>query len=124
MELILVQQYNMHRKTNIPARFKDYFIISTVGQRETLYMQTDFMNKIYFSLIDCMLIELNDRFSSKTLVLMRSMTNVYPESKFLIAKMFMNFVVMLVLIRAVQKMNLLLLNQCSSRKRSMMLFNF
>lgn len=39
------------------------------------------MNKIYFPLIDCMLVELNDRFSSKTLALMKSISTVYPESE-------------------------------------------
>ncbi|CAF1525372.1 unnamed protein product, partial [Rotaria sordida] len=77
----LVQQYHINRKTKIPTRFKDCFIDSTVGQREMLSTSTDFMNKIYFPLIDCMLVELNDRFSSKTLALMKSMSTVYPESE-------------------------------------------
>ncbi|CAF3940858.1 unnamed protein product, partial [Rotaria sp. Silwood1] len=77
----LVQQYHINRKTKIPTRFKDCFINSTVGQREMLSTSTDFMNKIYFPLIDCMLVELNDRFSSKTLALMKSMSTVYPESE-------------------------------------------
>ena len=37
------------------------------------------MNRIYFRLIDCMLVELNDRFSSQTLSLMKSISTVYPE---------------------------------------------
>jgi hypothetical protein len=77
----LVQKYHMHRKTKIPARFIDCFINSTVGQRDILSTSTDFMNKIYFSLIDCMLVELNDRFSSKTLSLIKSISTVYPESE-------------------------------------------
>ena len=39
------------------------------------------MNRIYFPLIDCMLVEINDRFSSKTLSMMKSISTVYPESK-------------------------------------------
>ena len=38
------------------------------------------MNRIYFPLIDGMLVELNDRFSSQTLSLMKSISTVYPES--------------------------------------------
>lgn len=77
----LVQQYHINRKTQIPARFKDCFINSTVGQSEILSTSTGFMYKIYFPMIDCMLVELTDRFSSKTLSLMKSMSTVYPESE-------------------------------------------
>ena len=38
------------------------------------------MNRIYFPLIDCMLVELKDRFSSQTLSLLKSISTVYPES--------------------------------------------
>ncbi|CAF3808597.1 unnamed protein product, partial [Rotaria sp. Silwood1] len=80
-EIDLVQQYHIHRKTKIPSRFNDCFINSTVGQRETLSTSTDFMNQIYFPLIDSMLVILNDRFSLKTLSFMNSIATVYPESK-------------------------------------------
>ncbi|CAF4010939.1 unnamed protein product [Rotaria sp. Silwood1] len=76
-----IQQYHIHRKTKIPSRFNDCFINSTVGQRETLSTSTDFMNQIYFPLIDSMLVELNDKFSLKTLSFMKSIATVYPESK-------------------------------------------
>ena len=70
------------RFTREDARgFVLYLIESTVGQRETLSSATDFMTRIYFSLIDCMLVELNDRLSSKTLELMKSISTVYPESE-------------------------------------------
>jgi hypothetical protein len=39
------------------------------------------MNRIFFPLIDCMLVELNDRFSSKTLSMLKSISTVYPESE-------------------------------------------
>lgn len=74
-----VQQYRSHRTTSVPARFQEFFIDSTLGQREILSTSADYMNKIYFRLIDCMLVELNDRFSSKTLSLMKSISTVYPE---------------------------------------------
>jgi len=77
----LIQQYRSHRVTKIPVRFEPFIIDSTIGQREIVSSSTDFMNRIYFPLIDCMLVELNDRFSSKTLSLMKSISTVYPESK-------------------------------------------
>lgn len=39
------------------------------------------MNRIHFPLIDCMLVELDERFSSKTLSMMKSLSTVYPESE-------------------------------------------
>lgn len=77
----LIQQYRSHRVTKVSVRFEAFIIVSTIGQREIISSSTDFMNRIYFPLIDCMLVELNDRFSSKTLSLMKSIYTVYPESK-------------------------------------------
>ena len=76
-----VQQYRSHRTTQIPARFEAFIIDSTIGQHEVLSSSTGFMNRIYFPLIDCMLVELDDRFSSKTLSMMKSISTVYPESE-------------------------------------------
>ena len=76
-----VQQYRSHRTTQIPARFEAFIIDSTIGQHEVLSSSTDFMNRIYFPWIDCMLVELDDRFSSKTLSMMKSISTVYPESE-------------------------------------------
>lgn len=75
-----VQQHRSYRSTAIPIRFQEFFIDSTVGHRETLQTSADYLNKLYFPLIDCILVELNDRFSSKTLSLMKSISTVYPES--------------------------------------------
>ena len=80
-EIDFIQQYRSHRATTIPARFEAFIIDSTLGQRDVLLSSTDFMNRIYFPLIDCILVESNNRFSSKTLSLMKSISTVYPESK-------------------------------------------
>ncbi|CAF1440621.1 unnamed protein product, partial [Didymodactylos carnosus] len=76
----LDQPYRSCRKTAVPARFQECIIESTIGQRETVSTSKDFMSRIYLPLIDCMLVELNDRFSLKTLSLMKSISTVYPES--------------------------------------------
>ncbi|CAF3708185.1 unnamed protein product [Rotaria socialis] len=78
-EIDFIQQYKSHRVTTIPVRFEAFVISSTLGQCEVISSSTDFMNQIYFPLIDCMLVELNDRFSSKLLSLMKSISTVYPE---------------------------------------------
>ncbi|CAF4096061.1 unnamed protein product, partial [Rotaria magnacalcarata] len=79
-DIDFVQQYRSYRTTAVPARFQEFIIDSTIGQRETLQTSTDYLNRLYFPLIDCMLVELNDRFSSKTLSLMKSISTVYPSS--------------------------------------------
>lgn len=53
----------------------------TLGHRETFSTQINFCDQIYYPLIDCILIELKDCFSSKTLSLLRSLSKVYPESE-------------------------------------------
>ena len=80
-EIDFIQQYRSRRATTILASLKAFIIDSTLGQRDILSSSTDFMKRIYFPLIDSMLVELNDRFSSKTLSLMKSISTVYPESK-------------------------------------------
>ncbi len=77
----LVEQYRPRRTTVIPARFRECIISSTLGQREILTTSIDFRDKIYYPLIDCILIELTDRFSAKTLSLLKSISTVYPESE-------------------------------------------
>ncbi len=80
-EIDFIQQYRSRRVTTVPVRFEEFIVDSTLGQREVLSSSTDFMNRIFFPLIDCMLVELNNRFSSKTLSMMKSMSTVYPESE-------------------------------------------
>lgn len=75
-----LQQLSIRRTTAIPSRFKDCFINSTLGRREKISSARDFIEQLYFPLVDAMLIELHDRFSSKTLSLMKSIATVYPES--------------------------------------------
>ena len=80
-EVDIVQQYRSRRPTTIPARLEQFIIDSTLGQREVLASSTDFRNRTYFPLINCMLVELKDRFSSKTITMMKSISTVYPESQ-------------------------------------------
>ena len=79
-EIDFVQQYRSYRAKAVPFRLQEFFIDSTGGQRETLQISTDYLNKLYFPLIDCMLVKLNDKFSSKTSSLMKSASTVYPNS--------------------------------------------
>lgn len=80
-EVDFVQQYRSHRPTTIRTRFEQFIIDSTLGQREVLSSSTDFMNRIYFPLIDCMLVELKDQFSFKTISMMKSISTIYPKGQ-------------------------------------------
>ncbi|CAF1329996.1 unnamed protein product [Rotaria sordida] len=77
----LVEQYRPRRTATIPARFEECIIPSTLGQREVLSTPIDFCENLYYPLIDCILIELRDRFSAKTLSLLKSLSTVYPDSE-------------------------------------------
>ncbi|CAF2082966.1 unnamed protein product [Rotaria magnacalcarata] len=54
-DINFVQQYRSYRTAAVPARFQEFIIDSTIGQRETLQTSTDYLNRLYFPLIDCML---------------------------------------------------------------------
>lgn len=77
----LSEQYRSRRPTAVPNRFQDCFIDSTLGHRAEISSSSDILNQIYLPLIDCILVELNDRFSCKTLSLLKSISTVYPESE-------------------------------------------
>lgn len=77
----LVEQYGPRRTTAIPARYEECIVYETLGHRDTLSTEIDFREKIYYPLINCILIELKDRFSSKTLFLLKSLSTFYPESE-------------------------------------------
>ena len=77
----LSEQYRSRRQTAVPNRFRDCFIDSTLGHRAEISSSSDILNQIYLPLIDCILVELNDRFSCKTLSLLKSISTVYPESE-------------------------------------------
>ena len=77
----LIQQHSVRRAIKVPDRFKDCTIDSTLGHRQELSSTIDYIDRLYFPLIDSILVELNDRFSSTTLSMIKSMSAVYPESE-------------------------------------------
>jgi len=68
------------RQTTIPDRFKDSIITSTIGQRDRAETEETFRQIIYYSAVDCILIELNDRFSDESMALSKSISALNPES--------------------------------------------
>lgn len=72
------------RKKAIPSRFKDCIIDSTVGQREIIGSEYEYRNRIFYPIIDSILIELKDRFSKSNLEILQGISSLSPDStKFL-----------------------------------------
>ncbi|CAF4092977.1 unnamed protein product [Rotaria sordida] len=69
-----------HRKRAVSIRFKDSIIISTVGQRDDSLNEQYYKTHIYYQLIDNILVELKDRFSSKNLHILSSVSSLCPDS--------------------------------------------
>ncbi|CAF1374300.1 unnamed protein product [Didymodactylos carnosus] len=69
------------RQTTIPARFKDSIITSTIGKRDRAENEEKFRQIIYYSALDCILIELNDRFSDENMQLSKSISALNPENQ-------------------------------------------
>ncbi|CAF1518073.1 unnamed protein product [Rotaria sordida] len=69
-----------HRKRAVSIRFKDSIIISTVGQRDDSLNEQYYKTHIYYQLIDNKLVELKDRFSSKNLHILSSVSSLCPDS--------------------------------------------
>jgi len=71
-----------HRRPNvIPTRFKDAFITSTMGHRQEIINEVDYLNNIYYPLIDAILVEMRDRFSPSNIALLSSVSSISPQSK-------------------------------------------
>jgi hypothetical protein len=67
------------RQTRVPDRFKDSIITGTIGQRDRAEIEEKFRQIIYYSTVDCIPIELNDRFSDENMELSKSISALNPE---------------------------------------------
>jgi hypothetical protein len=65
----------------IPSRFKDCVVTTSFGHREYYTSEEKFRTNMYFSAIDCILIELNDRLSCEKLQIAESISSLSPSSK-------------------------------------------
>ncbi len=69
-----------HRKRVSSIRFKDSIITSTTGQRDDNLNEQYYRAHIYYQLIDNILIELKDRFSTKVLNILSGASSLCPDS--------------------------------------------
>ncbi|CAF4716487.1 unnamed protein product, partial [Rotaria socialis] len=72
----------------IPTRFKDSVIFTTaIGQRDRGDQQSfksnedKFRQELFYSLIDSILLELNDRFGDENILLLASVSAVHPNNQ-------------------------------------------
>lgn len=70
-----------HRRTKtVSTRFKDCIIMDTIGQRESINDKHEFKDRIFYPVIDSILIEMNDRFSNSNLEILRGIASLSPNS--------------------------------------------
>lgn len=70
-----------HRRTKtLSTRFKDCIVMSTIGQREDISDTGEFRDRVFYPVIDAILIEMNDRFSNSNLEILRGISSLSPDS--------------------------------------------
>jgi hypothetical protein len=70
-----------HRRAKtVSTRFKDCIVMSTIGQREDISDKSEFKDRIFYPVIDSILIEMNDRFSNDNLAILRGVSSLSPDS--------------------------------------------
>ncbi|CAF3478552.1 unnamed protein product [Rotaria socialis] len=84
----LDQPTRLRRRASIPTRFKDSVIFTTtIGQRDRGDQQSfksnedKFRQELFYSLIDSILLELNDRFGDENILLLASVSAVHPKNQ-------------------------------------------
>lgn len=50
------------RKTTIATRFKDCLVTGTLGQREVIGSEGEYRSRIFYPVIDSILVQMNDHF--------------------------------------------------------------
>lgn len=68
------------RKTTTSTRFKDCVISSTLGQREVIGSEDEYRNRIFYPIIDSILVEMHDRFSKSNIEILRAISSLSPDS--------------------------------------------
>ena len=79
-DINLKDKPNRHRKRDVSTRFKDSIITTTIGQRDDNENEQYYRAHIYYQLIDNILAELNDRFSSINLQFLCGISSLCPTS--------------------------------------------
>jgi hypothetical protein len=69
------------RQKQVPARFNDSIVISTVGNQNYIDNKEQYRTTIYYPLIDSVLIELNHRFSRETIEILTSVSSLSPNNE-------------------------------------------
>jgi len=68
------------RKTTISTKFKDCLVTTTLGQREVIGNEDEYRSRIFYPVIDSILVEMNDRFSKSNMEILRGISSLSPDS--------------------------------------------
>lgn len=68
------------RKRLVSSRITDFIVESTTGQRERNQTEEFYRTRIYYPLIDNMLVEMKERFSSMNLQILSGISSLSPDS--------------------------------------------
>ena len=75
------QHSRQRRQKKVPIRFNDAVVTTTIGHREYFDNVVQYRTRIYYPLIDSILIELNHRFSSDTINVLVSLSSLCPNNE-------------------------------------------
>lgn len=73
-------QMRPRRTISMSSRFRDCIVSSTIGQRELIDTLSKYRTSIYYPVIDCILIEMKDRFSNTNIEFLRGISSLSPGS--------------------------------------------
>ncbi len=79
-DIDLYVKVRQRRKTTISTRFKDCLVTSTLGQREVIGSEGEYRSRIFYPVIDSILVEMNDRFSKSNMEILRGISSLSPDS--------------------------------------------
>lgn len=68
------------RSRNVPLRFKDFLITSTIGNRDDLKTDEEYRTNLFYPILDSILSELKDRFSDDNILILNAISALCPES--------------------------------------------
>lgn len=68
------------RKRKVPRRLEDVYVLDTTGSRQLPSCSQQYKRELYFPVLDSFLTELNRRFTSQNIELMRAIQATSPES--------------------------------------------
>jgi hypothetical protein len=80
-DIDLLSTSKERRIATVSSRFKDAFINSSIGQCDNINDEDKYRINLYYPLLDSILIELNDRFSSQNMEILNGISALCPDAE-------------------------------------------